>query len=196
MEQELYHYGILGMKWGIRRYQNPDGSLTSAGRKRYSGAEGQRKLSKDISQINARISKSEFKGNTSEVEFLKKMRDSLVDETKKYYDSFSADEKKFQELMKKDISQLSTQDLQFMNNRIQAKNAYASNTESYASKFMRTVATQVASQLAAEYLRVGAKKVLGYSGKKVSSFATKQKFEWQARRNERQDRENAKQKRS
>ena len=35
MEYELYHHGILGMKWGIRRYQNKDGSLTSAGKKRY-----------------------------------------------------------------------------------------------------------------------------------------------------------------
>lgn len=32
---DLVHYGILGMKWGIRRYQNKDGSLTSAGQKRY-----------------------------------------------------------------------------------------------------------------------------------------------------------------
>ena len=33
---ELCHYGIRGMRWGIRRYQNPDGTLTEAGRKRVS----------------------------------------------------------------------------------------------------------------------------------------------------------------
>ena len=34
-DSELKHWGILGMKWGVRRYQNADGSLTAAGRKRY-----------------------------------------------------------------------------------------------------------------------------------------------------------------
>ena len=32
--RELYHHGIKGQKWGIRRYQNPDGTLTALGRKR------------------------------------------------------------------------------------------------------------------------------------------------------------------
>lgn len=34
---ELYHYGIPDMRWGIRRYQNPDGTLTPAGKERYYG---------------------------------------------------------------------------------------------------------------------------------------------------------------
>ena len=33
---EHYHHGVKGMKWGVRRYQNKDGSLTPVGKKRYS----------------------------------------------------------------------------------------------------------------------------------------------------------------
>lgn len=35
-DSELEHYGVLGMKWGVRNYQNEDGSLTAAGKIRYS----------------------------------------------------------------------------------------------------------------------------------------------------------------
>lgn len=35
MNDYLEHHGILGQKWGVRRYQNADGSLTEAGKKRY-----------------------------------------------------------------------------------------------------------------------------------------------------------------
>lgn len=43
---ELQHYGIPGMKWGVRRYQNKDGTLTSAGKTRYSAAKVYRHVSK------------------------------------------------------------------------------------------------------------------------------------------------------
>lgn len=55
---ELYHHGIKGQKWGVRRYQNEDGSLTNAGKKRYGTQENFEKQypadkkKSDISAIN------------------------------------------------------------------------------------------------------------------------------------------------
>lgn len=50
---ELYHWGIKGQRWGVRRYQNPDGSLTPAGKKRY-----QRTLSDDAKEAQKLRNKS------------------------------------------------------------------------------------------------------------------------------------------
>ena len=63
----LCHHGILGQKWGIRRFQNPDGSLTSAGKRRYraesvdqiSSAKGFEKRLNDLDIASAYLRRSE-----------------------------------------------------------------------------------------------------------------------------------------
>lgn len=51
-DYELYHHGIKGMKWGVRRYRNADGSLTNAGKKR-----AEHKLNKLFEKSDKAISK-------------------------------------------------------------------------------------------------------------------------------------------
>ena len=64
----LCHYGIFGMHWGVRRFQNKDGSLTPEGRKHYYGSEMTRneklKMTRDRNaEINAKKQKLVAKGD-------------------------------------------------------------------------------------------------------------------------------------
>ena len=63
---ELYHHGVKGQRWGIRRYQNPDGSLTPAGKQRYLNSDGSynSKYKKEIGSKSSN-SGSNSKGSTS-----------------------------------------------------------------------------------------------------------------------------------
>ena len=83
MNDELQHHGILGMKWGIRRYQNPDGSLTEAGHARLDRKDSKwahrreekiynqtyrksrREMNKFVKQLNRQISPTNKSGYLS-----------------------------------------------------------------------------------------------------------------------------------
>lgn len=57
-EYELYHYGVRGMKWGVRRYQRKDGSLTPAGKK---------KLAKEASEYYKQEASKRLSSSTSRI---------------------------------------------------------------------------------------------------------------------------------
>ena len=50
---EIYHHGIKGQKWGVRRYQYADGTYTPAGKKRYSSSKS--KLDKTVSIMSTKV---------------------------------------------------------------------------------------------------------------------------------------------
>ena len=74
MENELMHWGIKGMKWGVRRYQNKDGSLTPAGKKRcdkeMAKLKEEEKIAKNKLRTQAKLNKLDEK--RKEIEALKR----------------------------------------------------------------------------------------------------------------------------
>lgn len=111
----LSHYGILGQKWGIRRFQNPDGTLTSEGRKRAKAeykADNKKAFElgkkatitgKALKRATKKLSKANYKNAAKRSAVFKKIQkdyDDLMSEIQAHHDEL---QKKYGKEAVKDI---------------------------------------------------------------------------------------------
>ena len=109
----LYHAGIKGMKWGVRRYQNKDGSLTDAGKRRYSRDK--------LDQNNDNLSANPDKWVREDISRSKKLADAGADMSrtlKKANDSRTTTKTKM------DLSKMSDQEMRSQINRALLEKQY------------------------------------------------------------------------
>lgn len=99
---ELCHHGIKGMHWGVRRYQNPDGSYTSEGRKRYEIASQASEYSKRQAK-RARLNAKDYRNATRE--YKKKYIDNPNGQKKWLKDMYGSDYKNHSKNVKKSINE-------------------------------------------------------------------------------------------
>ena len=108
MEYVLYHDGIPGMKWGVRRFQNLDGTLTEAGKERYrkGSNKGKKYSNKQYNSMNKIAKEGKI----------------ITDETGKIIDKFGTKTKKTTDV---DPSTLTDEELRQIINRLNMEEQYA-----------------------------------------------------------------------
>lgn len=165
MENELMHWGIKGMKWGVRRYQNKDGSLTPAGRKRYdkemAKLKEEEKIAKNKLRTQAKLNKLDEK--RKEVEALK---------------SGKTIPKKTQQGSKPSVKDMSDDELRKVVNRMlmeQQYNKLKPEQVSAGKKFVDKVVKDVIVPSATEVGKQVVKNAMTKAVESASSDATKKK---------------------
>lgn len=92
---QLHHHGIKGMRWGVRRFQNEDGTLTAQGRRRYQKGEKMDENDSSDSKTTRRV-KRDY-NNMSDSEFLRKYyatKETYRKRVNKYGDPYNARKKR------------------------------------------------------------------------------------------------------
>ena len=140
MENELMHWGIKGMKWGVRRYQNKDGSLTPAGKKRYdkemAKLKEEEKIAKNKLRTQAKLNKLDEK--RKEIEALKSGK-PIAKSTKQH--------------SKPSVKDMSDEELRQTLNRLLMEQQYAKLNPQQVSagqKFVKKVMNDVVAPAATE----------------------------------------------
>ena len=122
---ELMHWGVLGMKWGVRRYQNADGTLTAAGKKRYgtkSNFEKVQRAKKAASPDKLKKQKAREKANArTEAEIAKYKKKAGIEDNKKESTNNSTEINKT-----KSIKEMSNAEIQARIDRIRLEQTLAS----------------------------------------------------------------------
>lgn len=123
---ELRHHGIKGQRWGIRRFQNKDGTLTSAGKKRYAESISDEEKSRIVKAANINKAYKKALTDGSKLKPVKELMEStkpLVNEAKKISDGIIKDSVKKTKL---DLSKMTDKEMRDRINRQLLENQYNS----------------------------------------------------------------------
>lgn len=174
---ELMHHGIRGQKWGVRRYQNSDGSLTKAGKKRYLTEENFERV--QLAKVNAKYAKAKAKADVRTQAQIDKINAKAEKAASRGKDPEKTKEKSFKKMTNEELQNV-TYRMNLENNYLNAKRNLANATPKETNKvsdFVKSIGSDVilpaAKSVGRSYLETTLKDKLGLSSSDVNEEARK-----------------------